>query len=81
MEGKVLAVDIPEAARVLSVCKRTITNLIATKELPSRKIGRRRVIPMAALESFLRRDHEISITKTPRLQRRPCKEPQSGAVQ
>jgi excisionase family DNA binding protein len=67
MESNVLAVGIAEAARRLSVCARTITNLIATKELPSRKIGRRRVIPVAALESFLRRDHEISITKTPRL--------------
>ena len=72
MEGNVLAVGIAEAARRLSVCERTITNLIATKELPSRKIGRRRVIPVAALESFLRRDHEISVTKTPRLQRRSC---------
>jgi len=59
MESTVLAVSIPEAARQLSVCARTITYLINSKELASRKIGRRRVIPKAALDAFLRRDHSI----------------------
>jgi len=55
----ILAVSGKEAARRLGVCERTIWNLVRAKELASRKIGRRRVIPVAALESFLRRDHEI----------------------
>lgn len=59
MEG-ILAVGIAEAARRLSLCPRTITNLIRAKELASRKIGRRRVIPVSALESLLRRDHDVS---------------------
>lgn len=53
----VLAVDVPEAARRLSVSVRTVAALIATGELASRRIGRRRIIPVKALEAFLRRDH------------------------
>jgi len=51
-----LAVDTREAARLLSVSPRTIQNYIAAKILPARKIGRRTVIPMRALENFLRKD-------------------------
>ena len=57
MDSEVLAVGIAEAARRLGVCPRTVTNLIRAKELISRKIGRRRVIPVSALQSFLRHDH------------------------
>jgi excisionase family DNA binding protein len=57
----VLAVAIPEAARRLGVCPRTIVNLIESGELVSRKIGRRRVIPVAALMPFLRGDHVIDL--------------------
>jgi excisionase family DNA binding protein len=56
-EAEVLAVNVPEAARRLGVSPRTIATLIARGELLSRKIGRRRVIPVEALEKFLRRDH------------------------
>lgn len=56
-EVEVLAVNVPEAARRLGVSPRTIATLIARGELLSRKIGRRRVIPVEALEKFLRRDH------------------------
>lgn len=52
-----LAVDTREAARMLSVSPRTIQNYIAVKLLPARKIGRRTVIPVRALEVFLRTDH------------------------
>jgi excisionase family DNA binding protein len=54
---EVLAVNVPEAARRLGVSPRTVAALIASKELPSRKIGRRRLIPVRSLEDFLRRDH------------------------
>jgi excisionase family DNA binding protein len=43
----VLAVNIAEAARLLGVSPRTVATLVACKELPSRKIGRRRVTSMA----------------------------------
>ena len=46
-----------EAAQMLSVSPRTIQNYIAAKLLPARKIGRRTVIPVRALEVFLRTDH------------------------
>jgi excisionase family DNA binding protein len=59
----ILAVSVPEAARRLGVSARTVTNLVRARELPSRKIGRRRVILVAALESFLRKDHETEQTQ------------------
>jgi excisionase family DNA binding protein len=52
-----LAVDTREAARLLSVSPRTIQSYITAKLLPARKIGRRTVIPVRALEAFLRTDH------------------------
>jgi excisionase family DNA binding protein len=52
-----LAVNIRNAAQMLSVSPRTIQNYIAAKILPARKIGRRTVIPVRALEAFLRTDH------------------------
>ena len=51
-----IAVDIREAARRLSLSPRTVANLMAKQELPSRKVGRLRIIPVAALEAFMRRD-------------------------
>ena len=53
----VLAVGVPEAARRLGLSIRTVATLIARRELPSRKVGRRRLIPVGALELFLGRDH------------------------
>jgi excisionase family DNA binding protein len=55
----VLAVGVPEAARRLGLSPRTVATLVARRELPSRKVGRRRIIPVAALEAFIGRDHQI----------------------
>jgi excisionase family DNA binding protein len=49
-----LAVNIPEAARRLGLSIRTVATLVSRRELPSRKVGRRRIIPVAALEAFVR---------------------------
>jgi excisionase family DNA binding protein len=57
----VLAVGVAEAARRLGLSPRTIATLVSRRELPSRKVGRRRIIPVAALELFLRRDHPTQI--------------------
>ena len=46
-----------EAAAMLSVSLRTIDTLIALKKLPVCRIGRRVLIPHAALVNFIRRDH------------------------
>jgi excisionase family DNA binding protein len=53
-----LAVSIREAAVMLSISPRSVQNYIRMKMLPARKIGRRTVIPVRALEAFLRTDHE-----------------------
>jgi excisionase family DNA binding protein len=58
-DESVLAVGITEAARRLGISPRTIATLIARRELQSRKVGRRRIIPVMALEAFVRRDHSI----------------------
>jgi excisionase family DNA binding protein len=45
------------AAALLGVCVRTVDNLIATKQLPRRRIGKRVLIPYSTLVAFARRDH------------------------
>ena len=60
-DDSVLAVSISEAARRLGVSVRTIATLVASKELGSRRIGRRRVIPVTALEAFLKKDSPIPV--------------------
>jgi len=52
-----LLVSKRDAAGLLSLCLRSIDNLIAAKELPCRRIGRRVLIPYTALVAFARRDH------------------------
>jgi excisionase family DNA binding protein len=47
-----------EAAHLLSVSLRQIDYLVGNGILPSRRVGRRRLIPRSALEQFARRDHE-----------------------
>lgn len=62
LQDEVLAVDIREAARRLSLSPRTVATLVSRKELHSRRIGRRRLIPIRALEEFLDRDHTTTST-------------------
>ena len=50
----VIAVGMTEAARRLGLSARTVAMLVLRRELPSRKVGRRRIIPVAALEAFVR---------------------------
>lgn len=59
-----LAVGIREAAQMLGVSPRTIQNYVAAKLLPYRKIGRRTVIPIRGLETFLRADQPSPVAKT-----------------
>jgi excisionase family DNA binding protein len=51
-----LAVSVRDAAAMLGISPRTIQNYISAKRLVARKIGRRTVIPVRALENFLRFD-------------------------
>jgi hypothetical protein len=55
-QNQKLAVGIREAATMLSISPRSIQNYVAAKLLPARKIGRRTVISVRALEAFLRSD-------------------------
>lgn len=53
----ILAVGMAEAARRLGLSQRTVANLVSRRQLASRKVGRRRIIPVLALEAFVRNDH------------------------
>ena len=52
-----VAVSKVEAAQILGVSVRTVDRLIALKELPVRRLGRRVLIPRNCLHSLLRSDH------------------------
>ncbi len=56
----VLAVGMSEAGRRLGLSARTIANLVARNELPSRKVGRRRLIAVRDLEAFVRDKRPIT---------------------
>jgi excisionase family DNA binding protein len=55
-----LAVSIREAAAMLGISPRSVQNYIRMKRLPARKIGRRTVLSIRALENFLRQDQPPS---------------------
>ena len=50
----ILPVGMAEAARRLGLSQRTVANLVSRCQLASRKVGRRRIIPVVALEAFVR---------------------------
>lgn len=50
-----------QAAALLNVSVRTITNLLARRELVRRRVGGKALIPRTSIEAFLRKDH---ITQT-----------------
>jgi excisionase family DNA binding protein len=57
---KELAIGISEAARRLGVSSRTLASLISANRIASCKIGRRRIVPVAALEAFVNRQFPMS---------------------
>jgi excisionase family DNA binding protein len=60
MEQQILSpilVSIRQAAELLGVCPRTVTNLLVAKKLKGRKLGRRTLIRYADLVQFSRHDH------------------------
>jgi excisionase family DNA binding protein len=56
MEERIL-LNKREVATALAISVRTVENLIASKRLPVRRIGRRTLVSRVALEAFARRDH------------------------
>jgi excisionase family DNA binding protein len=59
-----LAVTITEAARRLGLSIRTVATLVSRSEIASRKVGRRRIIPVAALEAFVREYPRVGCADT-----------------
>lgn len=59
-DESVLAVGMAEAARRLGLSTRTVATLVLRNDLPSRKVGRRRIISVMALEAFVRADSRHS---------------------
>ncbi len=55
--AEALAMSKVEAARMLGVSLRTVDRLIALKQLPVRRLGRRVLIPRNGLYTLLRTDH------------------------
>ncbi|MBC6459858.1 helix-turn-helix domain-containing protein [Actinomadura sp. HBU206391] len=58
MTDLVLTVD--EAAERLRVSRWSVYNLIRSNQLRTVKIGRRRLVPVAALDEFLARSMEVA---------------------
>ena len=52
-ESEPLAYRTPEAARLSGMSERTIKKLIKSRELPSLRVGKIRLIRKKALETFL----------------------------
>jgi len=46
-----------EAAQVLSISQRALDYLVASRRLPTRRIGKRVLIPVADLRRYARADH------------------------
>lgn len=50
-----IAVDLREAARRLGVSPRTMATMVAERQIESFTIGRRRLVPVAALTEYVAR--------------------------
>ncbi|MFI5094764.1 MAG: helix-turn-helix domain-containing protein [Candidatus Acidiferrales bacterium] len=53
-----------EAAVAIGVSIRTLENMISIGEIPTRRIGRRRLIESQQLARFCRHDHATQATQT-----------------
>ena len=70
MNPEPLLVSKKSAASMLAISLRTLDNLIAAKEIPVRRIGRRVVVSRRAIEDFARRDHVTTKTRQERAEGR-----------
>jgi excisionase family DNA binding protein len=61
-----------DAAKALSISLRTLDNLIASKELTVRRVGRRCLIPRTVLDAFARRDHSTRATAAQKCTHKDC---------
>jgi len=58
MNNKLL-VGVEEAAGILSLGRSKTFELVATGEIESLKVGRRRLIPVLALDTYVQRQREV----------------------
>ena len=58
LDGKLLFTR-QESARLISISLRTLDALLASGQIASCRIGRRRLIARKELEKFAQRDHQI----------------------
>ena len=54
-----LSVDTRQAARLLGVCPRTVVGLTTSGELPSFKLGARRLFAVDTLRAFIRAREQL----------------------
>jgi hypothetical protein len=59
-----ILIDKKNAAQALGICVRSLEYLANTKQIATRKVGRRRLVVYASLKSFARHDTP-KIHKTP----------------
>jgi excisionase family DNA binding protein len=55
-EVRKLALSVEEAADCMSLAERAVWDLVGTGQLRSLKVGRRRIVPVSAIEEFLERE-------------------------
>jgi len=60
-----IAVSQSEAAEMVGLSLRTLQNFIRSKQIPVRKIGRRTLVEVSALEVFVSTDRSSSIARVP----------------
>jgi excisionase family DNA binding protein len=65
-----LLLSVREVAALTSLSLRTTSKLIASGEIKSIRVGRRRLIPRVELDRFTKTDHSIRVTSTVALRRR-----------
>lgn len=65
LSNKIL-LSLPEFSVLASISLRTSAKLIASGELRSIRIGRRRLVPYSELERFVKKDHPTSAAHSDR---------------
>jgi excisionase family DNA binding protein len=65
MLGSKLLLSLKEVSHLVGLSLRTTTKLIATGEIKSIRVGRRRLVPRDELVRFARRDHSTIRQRKP----------------
>ena len=62
-QGETRTVDVPTAAKILGIGRGTAYALIAEGRLPALRLGRRLVVPKAALEKLLAEGNDVGLSE------------------